>query len=57
MVRISVEVIEYETDRIVKKIECGQSLKRAHKIDDGVNINLNHSKFYTRIKEEKGDVT
>ena len=46
---ITVEIVELETEIVVKRIECGDSIKRACKIDDGVQINLNHEKYYTRI--------
>ena len=51
--RIVIEIVEHETHNVVKIIEGGESWERAEKVDDGVNINLDHCKFYTRIKEEK----
>jgi len=51
MTQIVIEIIEYETGNVVKKVKGGESLRRACKIDDGLNINLDHSRFYTRIVE------
>ena len=53
MTHYYVEIVEYETEQVVDRIDCGASGRRADRIDDGVNINLNHERFYTRIVEEK----
>ena len=46
---IVIEIVEYETDKVVKTVEVGGSMSKAYRVDDGININLNHEKFYTRI--------
>jgi len=46
-----VEVVRYEDGNVVKRIECS-SERNADKVDRGVNINLNHDEYYTRIIEE-----
>jgi hypothetical protein len=45
-----VEIVEDGTDQVVKRM--GPSPRRtAEKIEAGVNINLNHEQFTTRIVE------
>lgn len=46
---MKVEVIEYSTDEVVNTIECGASKSHAEKVEDGININLNHDEYFTRI--------
>ena len=45
-----VEVIDGKDDVVVKTVEC-YSLRNAEKTEDGMNINLNHAQYYTRIRE------
>ncbi len=52
MTNYFVEIVNYDTEEVVKRIECG-SERRADKVDDGVNINLNHEDYFTRIVEEE----
>lgn len=47
-----VEIVEYDTGRIERAIDC-ESARRAERVDDGVNINLNHDRYYTRIVHQK----
>ena len=47
-----IQVVDAETDEIVKTLEA-HNLRTAERIDDGLNINLNHMKFFTRIVEPK----
>lgn len=44
-----VEVVEYETGDVVKTLDGGTSERRADRIDSGLNHNLDHERFYTRI--------
>ena len=44
-----IEIVEYETDKVVRTIECGASKSHTEKVDDGLNINLDHDRFFTRI--------
>lgn len=43
-----VEVVSYETEQVVHvvKIPAGASAER---VDRGVNINLDHDRFFTRL--------
>lgn len=43
-----VEVVEFATEAVVKSIDCA-SERSADKVDRGVNINLNHERFFTRV--------
>ena len=47
-----IQVVDAETGEIVKTLEA-HNLRTAERIDDGLNINLNHMKFFTRIVEPK----
>ena len=49
-----VEIVSYETGEVVKRMGGG-SERRAERIEDGANINLNHEEYYTRIVEEAED--
>lgn len=44
-----VKVIESQTGTVVQQIDVGPNKKKASRVDDGVNINLNHDKFHTEI--------
>lgn len=46
-----VEIVEYDTGRIERAIDC-ESERRAERVEDGVNINLNHA----RLQESKQSV-
>ena len=42
------EIKEYKTDKVVKRIDVtGKTDRMIDKIDSGMNINLNHEKYYT----------
>ena len=48
-----VEIVFYDDESVIKRVEC-QSERHAEKVEDGININLNHEKYFTRIvKGEK----
>ena len=49
-----IEIIEYVTETVVKRMET-TSERKAERIEDGVNINLNHEDFYTQIREADDD--
>ena len=51
MTKYYVEIVKYgEPEEVVKRM--GPMYERkAEKVDDGVNINLNHNEYYTRIVE------
>lgn len=48
---IKIQVIYAETDEVVKELEA-TSKRDAEKIEDGLNRQLNHEKYYTQIVEE-----
>lgn len=53
-----VEVVERgagSKEKVVKRIEAGNSERSAEKVERGVNINLNGAKFFTRVVEEAPD--
>jgi hypothetical protein len=51
--RRGVEVVEHRTKKVVKFIDCeGKSLDQILKVERGVNINLNHDDYYTRLVVE-----
>ena len=45
-----VEVVKYP-DEVVKRLGP-MSERKADRVDGGLNINLNHENFYTRIVED-----
>lgn len=47
-----VEVIEYDTDKVVRRFGPHPQ-RKAEKIDDGLQHNLNHDRFLTRIVNEE----
>lgn len=51
--KYTVEIVEHSTGKVVKRFKPVSSERQADKLDRGVNINLNHERFFTRI--EKGD--
>lgn len=47
-----IQIIEYSTENVVQEIDVtGRTDNAISKIDSGLNINLNHSEYYTIIKE------
>lgn len=46
-----VEIVSYN-DGTVQSRRGPSSERRADRIDDGLNINLNHEQFYTRMVED-----
>jgi len=52
-----IQIIEYGTGRIAKEFEPITSERMADKVDNGVNINLNHERFYTLIKNTEEETT
>ena len=48
------EIKEFGTDKVVKRFDVTRKHDRMiDKFYDGLNINLNHDKFYTVINETK----
>lgn len=48
-----VQVIDFETNEVVKEISAPTE-RQAGMIDDGLNINLNHDKFFTLVVSPDG---
>ena len=46
-----VQIVELETDDVVKEIDCGDE-RRAERVERGVRINLNHDRFFTKVVEK-----
>ncbi|MGF6996843.1 hypothetical protein [Paraburkholderia sp. GAS32] len=46
-----VEIVEYATDKVEKRIECA-SEHLVEKTDSGANRNLDHEHFFTRVVSE-----
>jgi hypothetical protein len=44
-----IKVIDAESGEVVKTMETATE-RAANRIDDGLNINLNHERFYTLIE-------
>lgn len=47
-----VQVVSYETGEIVKETPCDNE-RAAARLERGLNINLDHERFYTRIEQAK----
>ena len=43
-----VQVIAYDTDEVIKEIAVPTE-RQADRVDDGLNINLDHEKYFTRV--------
>ena len=44
-----VEVVDIETDEVVKTIPCGNSERTADRVSQGIDINLDHERFFSRV--------
>lgn len=44
-----VKVINDATGEVVKEIDAGESMRRAEKIERGLQVNLNHEEYSTAI--------
>lgn len=48
----NVVVVENATDKVVRTISGGpMSILRAERVNNGVNINIDHDRFHTEIVE------
>ena len=45
-----VEVVDAESNEVIKTLELA-NLRTAEKVEDGMNINLDHARYFTRVKE------
>ena len=49
-----IEIKEFGTNKVVKRFDVtGKADRMIDKFDDGINIQLNHDKFYTQTNETK----
>ena len=46
---MKIAVIEYKTNRVTHLVGEKLDLRRAEQVDDGMQHNMNHDKFYTLI--------
>ncbi|WP_179089077.1 hypothetical protein [Paenibacillus odorifer] len=46
-----VVVRSFDNDESVQEFKWSSNLREVEKIDDGINRNLNHDKFYTLIED------
>lgn len=47
----TVNIVEHETERVVKTFSRQGSRRAAEQLDAGININLDHRHYYTEIVE------
>lgn len=47
-------IVKYENGEIVKEMGPMDE-RKANKVEDGVNINLNHEEYYTDIMKKESD--
>lgn len=47
----TVNIIEHETERVVREFSPQGSRRAAEQLDAGININLDHRFYYTEIVE------
>lgn len=50
-----VHVVEWETDKSIHVVDCRRT-GRADKVEDGMQHNLDHDKYYTKITDCPHDV-
>ena len=50
-----VEIVEYETDEVALRLGPEINERQAERLERGMNINLNHDRFFTRIDEVEDD--
>lgn len=48
-----IDIYEFGTLEPIETKGPYTGYRKASKIDDGLNINLNHSRFYTKIRESR----
>lgn len=50
---VALEVVDGETGEVVRSIDMrGRGERAVDRIDDELNINLNHERYFTRRREE-----
>lgn len=48
MADYKIEIVEYASDVVIKTMTASNE-RTANRTEDGLNINLDHEKYYTRI--------
>lgn len=52
-----IEIIELDTDKVVKRIDVtGRGERSIERVEDGININLNHDEFITQLNESEKEL-
>ncbi len=52
-----IEIVETDTGLVVKEIDVtAKSDRQREKVDDGLQINLNHDRYFTRLVRRRGFV-
>lgn len=47
-----IEVIEFKTNKVTHRIDVtGKPERQIERVEDGLNINLNHELYYTQVNE------
>lgn len=52
--KYTVQIVQSENDEVIHSTES-RSLRSAIKVRSGMNINLDHERFHTRIVNSKGE--
>lgn len=51
-----IEIRRHDNDEVIHRVDVtGRSDRSIERVDDGMNINLNHSEYYTNIAEYEGE--
>lgn len=51
-----IEIRKIDTDEVVKRVDVTDRSERSiERVEDGMNINLNHAEYYTEIKEYESE--
>lgn len=46
-----IEVVRFTDQRVVKRVDVtGRSSRSADKVERGMNTNMNHAEYFTRVK-------
>jgi hypothetical protein len=48
--KMKIEIVEFETEKVIKTFDVtGKSERQIEKIENGININLDLERFYSRV--------
>ncbi|CAH1002648.1 hypothetical protein LEM8419_03520 [Neolewinella maritima] len=54
MMKHYIEIIRYEDDQVVKRVDVSNRTETARdRVENGMNINLNHAQYYTSGRESE----